>query len=102
MDSHQCRWVYLRILDTCCDQHPAGHPNGTHGGYHHPARLRRDHGQCAIERTSCLGCWTLTRTPGGTTFGSGTTFTVTGLAAGTYTWTVTNRMAAPRLSRQRL
>ncbi len=92
MDSHQCSRLYLRIFDTRCDQHPAGHPNGTHGGDHHPARLRRDHGQCAAGRTSCLsGTWTLTRTPGGTTTGSGTsTSPSTGLAAGTYTWTVTN------------
>ncbi|MFO7671796.1 MAG: hypothetical protein R6W31_19210, partial [Bacteroidales bacterium] len=36
------------------------------------------------------GSWTLTRTPGGTTSGSGSTTTVTGLTTGTYTWTVTN------------
>ncbi|NLH78999.1 MAG: hypothetical protein GX465_18415, partial [Acidobacteria bacterium] len=36
------------------------------------------------------GTWTLTRTPGGTTNGSGTSYTVTGLSAGSYTFTVTN------------
>ncbi len=38
------------------------------------------------------GAWTLTRTPGGTTYpGSGTTYTVSNLTAGaTYTFTVTN------------
>ena len=37
------------------------------------------------------GTWTLTRTPGGsTTNGTGTSKTITGLAAGTYTYTVTN------------
>ncbi|HQK68830.1 MAG TPA: gliding motility-associated C-terminal domain-containing protein [Bacteroidales bacterium] len=36
------------------------------------------------------GTWTITRTPGGTTPGSGTSFTVTGLTAGSYTFTVTN------------
>ncbi|MCO6501136.1 MAG: right-handed parallel beta-helix repeat-containing protein [Vicingus serpentipes] len=37
------------------------------------------------------GSWTLTRTPGGTTTnGSGTSKTISGLAAGTYSYTVTN------------
>ncbi len=37
------------------------------------------------------GTWTLTRTPGGnTTTGAGITSTISGLAAGTYTYTVTN------------
>jgi hypothetical protein len=37
------------------------------------------------------GSWTLTRSPGGTTYsGTGTSYTVTGLPAGTFTFTVTN------------
>jgi len=36
------------------------------------------------------GTWALTCTPGGTTIGSGTSYTVTGLAEGSYTFTVTN------------
>ena len=47
-------------------------------------------GSVPLSGLPASGSWTLTRTPGGTTAGSGTTFTVTGLAAGTYTWTVTN------------
>ena len=41
--------------------------------------------------TTGTGTWTLTRTPGGTlTNGSGTSTTITGLATGSYTFTVTN------------
>jgi hypothetical protein len=46
----------------------------------------------ALSGLPSSGSWILTRTPGGTTYnGTGTTYTVTGLAAGTtYTFTVTN------------
>ena len=37
LDSYQCSRLHLRILHACRDQHPAGHPNGAHGGDHHPA-----------------------------------------------------------------
>ncbi len=78
------------ILHTCCDQHPAGHPNGTHGGNHHPARLRRDHGQCATERTSGIGSLDPYEKSGRDHLWLRPNFTVTGLATGSYTWTVTN------------
>jgi hypothetical protein len=38
------------------------------------------------------GTWTLTRTPAGTTTGTGASTTISGLAAGTYTYTVTNAL----------
>ena len=38
------------------------------------------------------GNWTLTRSPGGQTTGSGTSTTISDLAAGTYTFTVTNSL----------
>jgi len=45
------------------------------------------------------GTWILTRSPGGvTTTGSGTTTTITGLAAGTYTFTVTNSSGCTSIS----
>jgi hypothetical protein len=48
-------------------------------------------GSVALSGLPATGTWTLTRTPGGiTTSGSGTSTTISGLAAGTYTFTVTN------------
>ncbi|MCW5906930.1 MAG: T9SS type A sorting domain-containing protein [Chitinophagales bacterium] len=49
-------------------------------------------GSVALSNLPSSGNWTLTRSPGGTTYnGSGTTYTVTNLPAGTtYTFTVTN------------
>jgi hypothetical protein len=48
-------------------------------------------GSVSISGLPSSGTWTLTRSPGGnTTSGSGTTTSVSGLAAGTYTFTVTN------------
>ncbi len=47
-------------------------------------------GSVPLSGLPASGAWILTRSPGGNTFGSGTTFNVTGLAAGSYTWTVTN------------
>ncbi len=47
-------------------------------------------GSVVLSGLPATGSWILTRSPGGTTFGSGPNFTVTGLAPGTYTWTVTN------------
>ena len=58
----------------------------------------RTHPTCAVPTGSVVlndlpasGTWTLTRSPGGvTTLGTGTSTTISGLAAGTYTYTVTN------------
>jgi uncharacterized protein (TIGR02145 family) len=54
---------------------------------------------CAVSTGSVVlsglpsGSWTITRSPGGTTYtGSTTSTTVSGLAAGTYTFTVTNAL----------
>ncbi len=48
-------------------------------------------GNILLSNLPSTGSWTLTRNPGNvTTTGSGTTATVTGLAANTYTFTVTN------------
>jgi gliding motility-associated-like protein len=48
-------------------------------------------GSVVLNNLPATGNWTLTRTPGGvTTTGTGTTKTITGLAPGTYTYTVTN------------
>ncbi|MBK7524699.1 MAG: Ig-like domain-containing protein [Saprospiraceae bacterium] len=49
-------------------------------------------GSVALSGLPASGSWTITRTPGGTTYsGSGTTYSVTGLPANaTYTFTVTN------------
>lgn len=49
-------------------------------------------GSVALSDLPSSGTWTLTRTPGGTTYtGTGTTYTVTGMPAGaTYTFTVAN------------
>jgi gliding motility-associated-like protein len=63
-----------------------------------PSRGTRTQPTCAVPTGSVVlnnlpatGTWILTRTPGGvTTPGSGTTTTITGLAPGTYTYTVTN------------
>lgn len=48
-------------------------------------------GSVVLNGLPSTGTWTLTRTPGGTTYsGSGTTTTISGLAADSYTFTVTN------------
>jgi len=48
-------------------------------------------GSVILNNLPSAGEWTVTRTPGGTTStGSGTSTTITGLAPGTYTFTVTN------------
>ena len=48
-------------------------------------------GSVALSGLPSNGTWTLTRTPGGTTTsGTGTSATISGLAAGTYTFTVTD------------
>ncbi|MEA1886879.1 MAG: hypothetical protein U9N72_06695, partial [Bacteroidota bacterium] len=48
-------------------------------------------GSVVLNGLPSSGTWTLTRDPGGvTTTGSGTSTTITGLASGTYTYTVTN------------
>ena len=48
-------------------------------------------GSVVLNGLPATGTWTLTRTPGGTTTtGSGTSSTISSLAAGTYTFTVTN------------
>ena len=57
----------------------------------------RTHPTCAVATGSVVlsglpstGTWTLTQTPGGQSTGTGTSITVTGLAPGTYTFTVEN------------
>ncbi len=48
-------------------------------------------GSVVLNNLPATGTWTLTRTPGGTTTtGTGTSKTITGLASGTYNYTVTN------------
>src|SRR5664280_1147418 len=48
-------------------------------------------GSVALSGLPSSGTWTLTRTPGAaTTAGTGTTITVSGIPAGSYTYTVTN------------
>jgi hypothetical protein len=48
-------------------------------------------GSVVLSGLPASGTWTLTRTPGGTTnTGTGTSATISGLEAGTYTFTVTN------------
>lgn len=48
-------------------------------------------GSVVLNGLPASGTWTLTRTPGGTTStGTGTSSTVSGIAPGTYTYTVTN------------
>jgi gliding motility-associated-like protein len=48
-------------------------------------------GSVVLNNLPATDTWTLIRTPGGaTTIGTGTTTTITGLAPGTYTFTVTN------------
>lgn len=48
-------------------------------------------GSVVLNGLPSAGTWTLTRSPGGTTItGTGTSRTITGLAAGTYTFTVKN------------
>ena len=48
-------------------------------------------GSVVLSGLPASGTWTLTRSPGGTTTaGTGTTTTISGLATGTYTFTVTN------------
>jgi uncharacterized protein YjdB len=57
-------------------------------------------GSVALSGLPSSGSWTITRTPGGTTYsGSGTTYSVTGLPANaTYTFTVTNSNSCSSLS----
>jgi hypothetical protein len=51
-------------------------------------------GSVALSSLPSAGNWTLTRTPGGTTTpGTGTSTTISGLTAGTYTFTVTNALS---------
>ncbi|MZQ48484.1 MAG: T9SS type A sorting domain-containing protein [Bacteroidales bacterium] len=60
------------------------------GSITHPSCLIST-GSVVLNGLPSSGTWTLTRTPGGTTYtGSGTTTTITGLPANTYTFTVTN------------
>jgi len=48
-------------------------------------------GSVVLSRLPSTGVWVITQTPGGiTTSGNGTSVTITGLASGTYTFTVTN------------
>ncbi len=50
-------------------------------------------GSVILNNLPAAGEWTITRSPGGTTTtGSGTSTTITGLAPGTYTFTVTNAL----------
>ena len=50
-------------------------------------------GSVVLNNLPATGDWTITRTPGGqTTGGSGTSTTITGLAPGTYNFTVTNAL----------
>ncbi len=56
-------------------------------------------GSVELSGLPTTGNWTLTRTPGGTTTsGSGTSTTVTGLPAGTFTFTVTNSVGCTSVS----
>ncbi len=49
-------------------------------------------GSVALSGLPSTGSWVLTRNPGGATYsGSGTTYTATGIPAGTHTFTVTNQ-----------
>ena len=47
-------------------------------------------GSIPLSGLPAIGDWVLTRTPGGTTTGSGTTTTISNVLPGTYTFTVTN------------
>ena len=47
-------------------------------------------GSVILNGLPSTGTWTLTRTPGGTTTGTGVSTTLSGLPTGTYTYTVTN------------
>jgi uncharacterized protein YjdB len=57
-------------------------------------------GSVALSGLPATGSWTITRTPGGSTYtGSGTTFNVTGLPANTtYTFTITNSVNCTSVS----
>ncbi|HNX89467.1 MAG TPA: FG-GAP-like repeat-containing protein, partial [Paludibacteraceae bacterium] len=56
-------------------------------------------GGVVLNGLPATGTWTLTRTPGGTiTSGTGTSSTITGLTAGTYTYTVTNSSGCTSLA----
>ena len=51
-------------------------------------------GSVVLSGLPSTGVWTLTRSPGGvTTTGTGTSITISGLASGTYTFTVTNSVS---------
>jgi hypothetical protein len=56
-------------------------------------------GSVVLSGLPAAGSWTLTRDPGGTiTAGSGASTTISGLAAGTYTFTVTNSYGCTSLA----
>ncbi len=56
-------------------------------------------GSVILNGLPATGNWTLSRSPGGiTTTGSGASTTITGLAAGTYTYTVTNNLACTSIA----
>jgi len=56
-------------------------------------------GSVVLNGLPATGTWTLTRTPGGiTTTGTGVSSTITGLIAGTYTYTVTNEQRCTSLA----
>ncbi|HLN20568.1 MAG TPA: FISUMP domain-containing protein [Bacteroidales bacterium] len=56
-------------------------------------------GSIVVNGLPATGTWTLTRTPGAvTTTGTGTNTTITGLPAGTYSFTVTNSLALTSVS----
>jgi gliding motility-associated-like protein len=56
-------------------------------------------GSVVLNGLPSAGTWTLTRTPGGTTTsGSGTSMTISGLSAGSYTYTVTSSAGCISLS----
>ena len=53
--------------------------------------MHNSYGSVELTGLPSYGTWTLTRSPGGvTTNGEGTSTTITGLAAGTYTYRVSN------------
>ncbi|MBK8622946.1 MAG: Ig-like domain-containing protein [Saprospiraceae bacterium] len=87
--------TYIRTADGCSNNIPfTVHSNPTApvtGAVTQPT-CTVPTGSVVLSGLPATGSWTITRTPGGTTYtGSGTSFTVTGLPANTsYTFTVTN------------